>query len=98
MVQGTTPTFVMTFPQGTDFSEISEMVFTLTQGRYIINKKDCEVEGRTVSVFLRQLETLRLDVGKAKIQLNWTYANGERACSVIKEIDVDENLLREVIT
>ena len=99
MVQATTPTFILTLPDTVDLSEAANIYFSLRQKNVIIEKSndDLTVDGQTVSVYLSQAETLQLVSGAAQIQLNWTYANGSRACSNIVSVQVTENLLKEVV-
>ena len=99
MVQATTPTFVLTLPETVDLTEPSHFYFTLTQGNVRIEKADSDlvIDGQTISVYLSQAETLTLTPGMVKLQLNWTYANGSRACSNIVSVQVTENLLKEVV-
>lgn len=99
MVQATTPTFVLTLPETVDLSQAANIYFSLRQKNVLIEKTgdDLSVDGQTVSVYLGQAETLQLVSGAAQIQLNWTYANGSRACSNIVSVQVSENLLKEVV-
>lgn len=99
MVQATTPTFVLTLPDTVDLTEPSHFYFTLMQGNVRIEKADTDlvIDGQTISVYLNQAETLTLTPGMVKLQLNWTYANGSRACSNIVSVNVTENLLKEVV-
>lgn len=99
MVQATTPTFVLTLPNDVDPSDFANIYFTLRQKNVLIEKTgtDLTIDGQTVSVYLEQAETLQLFSGAAQIQLNWTYANGSRACSNIVSVQVTENLLKEVV-
>ena len=99
MVQATTPTFILTLPNDVDLSIANDVWFTMLQGCTCIQKhgEELDIAANVVSVYLAQEETLKLTKGNASIQLNWVYANGERACSVIKTIPVTENLLKEVI-
>ena len=99
MVQATTPTFVLTLPNTIDLSQAANVYFTLKQGAVEIKKTGDEltVSTNTVSVSLSQAETLGLTPGQARIQLNWTYADGKRACSNIAHVAVNENLLKEVV-
>ena len=99
MVQATTPTFILTLPDTVDLSQAANIYFSLRQKNVIIEKSndDLTVDGQTVSVYLSQAETLQLVPGAAQIQLNWTYANGSRACSNIVSVQVTENLLKEVV-
>lgn len=99
MVQATTPTFLLTLPSSVDLSLIQTMLFTIEQGGIEINKSgsDLGIEGQTVSVFLTQQETMRFKKGTAKLQLNWTYSDGKRACSNIANVEVSPNLFMEVL-
>ena len=99
MVQATTPTFVLTLPEDVDLSEASNIYFTLRQRNVQINKTgdDLVIDGQTISVYLEQSETLLIEAGRAQLQLNWTYANGARACSDIVSVPVSENLLKRVV-
>lgn len=99
MVQATTPTFILTLPNTVDLSEVANIYFSLRQNGVQIEKtgENLTVEGQTVSVYLSQAETLQLISGSARIQLNWTYPNGARACSNIVSVQVSENLLKEVV-
>ena len=99
MVQATTPTFILTLPDTVDLSQAANVYFSMRQKNALIEKTgdDLTVDGQTVSVYLSQAETLQLVSGAAQIQLNWTYANGSRACSNIVSVQVTENLLKEVV-
>lgn len=101
MVQATTPTFVLTLPANTvDLTQAEHVYFTIEQGNVVIDKSDADLEvtERVVNVYLTQAETLRLTFySEAKIQLNWTYLDGSRACSEVKTIVVGENLHKAVI-
>lgn len=99
MVQATTPTFVLTLPNTVDLSLAQNVYFTLRQGSVLIEKtgEALTIDENEVSVFLSQAETLQLSVGQARLQLNWTYAGGERACTNIAHVAVSENLLKEVV-
>ena len=99
MVQATTPTFILTLPQNIDLGEAAHVYFTLKQNDTEIEKSDADlaIDENEVSVYLSQAETLMLSVGRARIQLNWTYANGARACSTVAIVEVTENLLKAVV-
>ena len=99
MVQYTTPTFVLTLPNTVDLTLVQNLYFTLTQGKLELQKTgdSLVVDGQNVSVYLTQEESGRFANGKASLQLNWTYANGARACSTIVAVDVGRNLLDEVV-
>ena len=99
MVQATTPTFILTLPETVDLSQADNVYFTIQQANVTITKtgEDLSVDGQTVSVYMTQDETLQFVPSTARLQLNWTYANGARACSNIVSIDVGQNLLKEVV-
>ena len=99
MVQATTPTFILTLPNDIDLDEAVHVYFTMRQNGSVIEKSDSDltIDANEVSVYLSQEETLKLSIGAARIQLNWTYANGSRACSTIATVAVDENLLKAVV-
>ena len=99
MVQATTPTFVLTLPNTVDLSLAENVYFSLKQGANSIVKTGdaLVIDGQTVSVYLSQEETLPFFGGIARLQLNWTYDNGSRACSKIVSVPVGDNLLKEVL-
>lgn len=99
MVQGTTPTFVATLPQTVDLEQAEHVYFTFDQGGRKITKQDASltIDKNTAAVSYTQAETILWAVGQAFLQLNWTYADGKRACSNIVTIEITENLLREVL-
>ena len=51
----------------------------------------------SVAVYLSQAETLKFDVGKARVQLRWIDVLGEAEKSDIASVDFDEVLLERVI-
>lgn len=99
MVQATTPTFILTLPDTVDLTQANHIVWTLEQGKSKISKSDDDLtfDAHTVTVSLTQEETLRLAKGTAQMQLNWSYADGSRACSNIANVPVDPNLYKAVI-
>lgn len=103
MTQGTTPTFTLTLPDdsGIDLTQAAHVYFTMSQGSAIVEKSDSDltVAALSVDVYLTQADTLRFQIySDAKIQLNWTYSDGSRACSEIKTVPIGENLHRAVIS
>lgn len=100
MVQGTTPTFILTLPNTIDLTAVKNLYFTLEQGNVKLDKngEDLSVEGQEISVYLSQNETLMFSPGRANLQLNWTYDGGTRACSNIVSVPVGPNLLKEVVS
>lgn len=99
MVQATTPTIIINLPDdGTvDLTQAHTIVFSLSQGPTTIKKTITDATAHSVSVFLSQEDTLKLNRGKAQVQLNWTYDGKRRACTNIVDIVVTPNLLRAVI-
>lgn len=98
---GTTPTFILSLPDTVDMTLANAVYFTLRQRSVTITKSGDAVEvvdGQTIHVFLDQRETLRLVPGAADIQLNWTYADGQRADTNIVTINIGDNLLKAVIS
>lgn len=98
MVQATTPTFVLTLPQTVNLEQAENVYFTFEQvGRKITKTgTDLTISGNTVTVSFTQQETVLMSVAQAQLQLNWTYADGSRACSNIETVEVTKNLLNEV--
>jgi hypothetical protein len=97
MVQATTPTIIMDLPETVDLTQAQTIVFSLVQGSTNIKKTITDAEAHKVSVFLSQTETLGLFSGTAQVQLNWTYPDGNRACTNIVNINVTPNLLKAVM-
>ena len=100
----TTPTVPMSVPVDLTGAEIH---VTLKQGARKIQKTGADVvpvydseSGKTVlSVSLTQEETgLFVAEKKVYVQVNWIFPNGMRDATNIKQIDVSENLISEVIT
>lgn len=99
----TTPTLPMTVPVDLTGAEIH---VTIKQGARKIQKTWADVvsvydseSGKTeVSVSLSQEETgAFLAEKKAYVQVNWIFSDGTRDATNIKQIDVSENLIAEVI-
>lgn len=104
MVRGTTPTYIFTFPEDIDLSVAEAVYVTFANKQYqtLLEKTgdELEISGNTVSVFLDQEETLRLQRNEVYIQINWTYDDDgvtKRACSEILRDEVGRNLINEVI-
>lgn len=102
MFKGTTPTYAFTLPAEANISQASHVYATFSdaEGRPVITKTGnaLEIEDDTVGVFLTQKETLILPAGTVKVQLNWLYQDGgttKRACSKIKTIQAENNLLNK---
>ncbi len=101
ILQATTPTFQITVPSFVDLSSVRNLCFSLEQNKVTkINKysDSLTIDGRVVSVFLTQIETMQLVGGQATIMLNWLYEDGSRGGTYPVTITVIENLLKEVMT
>ena len=101
MIRGTTPTFTLTLNDNTiDLTQAVNVYATFKQGDKVLTKtgEDITVTAKTVEVYLNQEETLSFLAGsKVAIQLNWTYAEGKRACSNIVAVDINHNLIGSVL-
>ena len=96
MYRGTTPTLILTFPEGTDFSGSDVYVSLSDQKRNeLFRMENPPIEDNVISIFLTQEQTLALPA-YVLIQVNWTYGN-RRACSNIVSIDTKRNLINEVL-
>lgn len=99
----TTPTLPMTVPVDLTGADI---YVTIKQGQRKLQKTgadvvsvyDSESGKTTLSVTLTQEETgAFLAEKKAYVQVNWIFSDGTRDATNIKQIDVSENLIAEVI-
>ena len=101
MVRYTTPTFTLTLPDTVDLTLASNVYVTFAKtniGVVVTKTGDAlEISAHQVDVYLNQEETGSFSTGAVKIQINWTYANGERACTDIATVDITPNLLDEVV-
>lgn len=103
MIIGTTPTFTLTIPdkEELDLNNAENIYFTIRQGSLKITKSGEDIiiiNEYTVQVSFTQEETLQFRYNiPAEIQLNWIYANGARAATKIKTIELSKNLIREVL-
>ena len=97
--RGTTPTFQLTFPETVDLTTAANVYVTFTCGSNVVTKTgdDLDVEAHSVSVYLTQAETFLFDVGKIKIQANWTDDYGGRVASEVVTYLVSEQLLNRVV-
>ena len=109
MIRGTTPNFTLTITdkQGhpVDFSEAEHIYVAIRQGNNLITLSDDEltIDENVISCYLNQENSLALvENNKAKIQVNWTYIDGldpetKRSATVVKEIMINEQLIKEVL-
>ena len=105
MIQGTTPTFTFTIRQDTvNLDDALKVIVTIKQStkRIDLTGDDISVNGRTVSLYLSQEQSLKLSPGRASVQINWTYPNPKggsprRASTKPKCFSVDEQFYERVI-
>jgi len=99
----TTPNLPMTVPVDLTGADI---YVTIKQGQRklqktgadVISVYDAESGKTTLTVTLTQEETgAFLAEKKAYVQVNWIFSDGTRDATNIKQIDVSENLIAEVI-
>lgn len=99
--RGTTPTFVLTFPEasGIDLTQAINMYVTFRSGSKTITKTgdDLSISPLSVSVFLTQSETLSFNDGPVEIQANWTLGGNKRAASEVARYTFTKQLLQKVI-
>lgn len=100
IMQGTTPTFVLTLPNTIDLTTAQNVYVTFEQGsQNSLTKKGEElvVYANQVEVYLSQKETLKFKEGDVLMQMNWTFNNGKRAATYKVKLDWDYNLLRREV-
>lgn len=100
MIRGTTPTFTLTLDDDQiDLTQVSNVYATFRQGKTTMTKSgsDITVTAHAVDVYLSQSESLTFAPGIIEVQLNWTYAQGERASSNICHIRITDNLIGSVL-
>lgn len=98
IARATTPTFTLTFTEeALDLTQATNVYVTFEQDEVNFTKTDLDVAEKQVDVYLSQEDTLRFKVGAVNIQVNWTMANGRRACSDVKQVEITKQLLRQVI-
>lgn len=100
VARGTTPTYILTFTEESlDLTEANNVYVTFRKGAKVLTKtgNDIDVYPKRVEIYLNQKETLAFSQGEVKVQVNWTLAQGRRAASAVKTIDLSEQLLEKVI-
>lgn len=109
MIRGTTPTFILTVKTKSgnpvDLSIANNVYVTISQGstEITLSGDQLNIATNVIECFLPQEESLNLiDRAKAKIQVNWTYTDADgqtikRGAARVKEITIDEQLLKRVI-
>ena len=103
MYTGTTPTYTLTF-EDVDLTTASAVAVTICDPRRNVivelDTDDLVITETTIQFTLTQEQTLALPNGTCLMQVNFTYADGERmarACSNIVQIDFKANLKLEVM-
>lgn len=100
VARATTPTFTLTFTEeGLDLTTASNVYVTFEQKDVNFTKQgaDLDIEEKAIDVFLSQEETLQFQIGMVDVQANWTMANGRRASSDVKQVEISKQLLRQVV-
>ena len=99
--QGTTPTFVLTLPEGFDLTQASKVVasFCCSGKQVNVEPPELELTPTTASAHLTQEQTMGWEHrSPLKVQLNWLTQDGVRLASEVWEGVVDEQLLTEVMS
>lgn len=99
IVKGTTPTIYYTFST-VSVQNISVAYLTIKQFGEIVVEKDissASIRESALAWTLTQEETLLLDVGSAKIMLNWLLSDGTRGIGKETEVKIKNNHKDEVI-
>ena len=99
MIRGTTPTHVFTLPF--DTSEVKEVLITYAQKEKVLFEKataDCTLSENKVIVDLTQEETFEFDcTHSGQVQIRVKKTNGKVFASVVKKIDIETCLSKEVL-
>lgn len=97
-MQGLTPTFIVKVPDTVDLTEAAHVYVSLRQGRTLVKLTEgFNVEAHKVDIYLTQAQTIIFEPGDIEIQVNWTYSDGSRAATKIKNITITRNHLLEVL-
>lgn len=112
MIRGTTPTFQLKIVDETLDLRLARNIYatfqqadntlTKTGEDLVLTVTEETVEETTtytnqVDVYLSQEESLSFKAGNIYAQMNWTYADGNRACTNIISIKVGSNLIGSVL-
>lgn len=97
--RGTTPTFTLILPETVDLTQARNVYVSFRGSTRALTKSgnDIDVTAHSIDVYLDQRETLSFAQGLVDVQVNWTYANGRRAATLIKKIELTPNLLDKVV-
>lgn len=103
MIEGTTPTFILSITdEDVDLTLASRVIVSFKQAYTGVDLRkegnSIDVEAKQVSVYLTQDESLSFATGKPiDLQINWVYEDSSRSCTRIETIEVTKNLIEEVI-
>ena len=99
MIRGTTPTHVFTLPF--DTSEVKAVLITYAQKQEVLFEKsteDCVMNGNKVTVDLTQEETFEFNcTHSGQVQIRVLTDSGKVYASVVKKIDIETCLSKEVL-
>ena len=96
-MQGLTPTISITVPEEIDLTEAAHVYVSFKQGSKLLKLTDAEMSAHQVDVYLTQEQTLQFNEGTLTVQVNWTYASGQRGATKIMPIKMGANHLLEVL-
>ncbi len=96
-MQGLTPTITVTVPETVDLTEAANVYVSFKQGAKLLKPEGFTVAAHQVGIYLTQEDTLSFAVGAVEIQINWTYAGGQRGATKPVILSVSPNHLLEVL-
>jgi hypothetical protein len=100
MIRGTTPTHTFAIPFDVSNIECLQIIYAQNGEAIVIKEKDdCTLSGQTISVKLKQEDTLSFMCQKkhVQIQIRIKTHGGEVLASPIESVDVDKCLYDEVL-
>lgn len=97
-MQGLTPTISIIVPNDVDLTEAENVYPSIKQNNTLIIPATFDVSEHQCDIYLSQEETLRLEQGRAEIQVNWVFSTGQRCATVPQELKVMRNHILEVLT
>jgi hypothetical protein len=97
MIRGTTPTHLFNIPF--DTTAVDKVKITYSQnGKEVLAKKDCKLDGKTISVTLTQDDTFLFDHNKdVEIQIRVLTLGGDVLANVPIKVGVSKCLDDEVL-
>lgn len=101
MFKATTPTLILAFDEGVDFTDAKSVVVTFaTDYHKVITEKadeELEINDNVIRVPLTQKETLAMPTGSILIQVNVLYRDETRVASDIVHLEWSPNLKGEIM-